>query len=237
MKLTFSKDRILAVMAHPDDAELLCAGTLARGKADGAAIAICVMCRGDKGVSAGRNIAKLDQVRKREAQTAAKILGAELFWFGASDSELVDDLKSRQKLTEIYRRFRPTLIIAHSPNDYHVDHRAASNLAEAASWSCASAGCVTQSPATEIPPRLWWADNILAQGFEPGFYIDISEQLAIKQRMLDCHRSQLARGKDADFTPLMNLMIQQAKLRGAQSSCGAAEAFRWHDTFKRCGAF
>jgi N-acetylglucosamine malate deacetylase 1 len=49
MKLSFTNDRVMAVMAHPDDAELLCAGTLARAKADGAAIAICVMCAGDKG--------------------------------------------------------------------------------------------------------------------------------------------------------------------------------------------
>src|SRR6476646_5695065 len=50
MKLDFTDERVLAVVAHPDDAELLCAGTLARAKADGAAIAICILCRGDKGL-------------------------------------------------------------------------------------------------------------------------------------------------------------------------------------------
>ena len=223
--------------AHPDDAELLCAGTLARAKADGAAIAICVMCRGEKGMPAGKKIAKLDQVRHREAKEAAKIIGAELFWFGASDGELVADPRSQKKLIEIYRQFKPTLLIAHSPKDYHADHRAASALAEAASWSCASLGHVTASPAMKSPPRVWFADTILCHGFEPGFYIDISQQLVLKERMLNCHRSQLARGKDADFAPLAELMHQQAKLRGAQSGCPAAEAFRLHDAFKRTAAF
>ena len=49
MKLNFKGERILGVVAHPDDAELFCAGTLARAKRDGAAIGVCVMCRGDKG--------------------------------------------------------------------------------------------------------------------------------------------------------------------------------------------
>src|SRR4051812_42329110 len=73
MKLTFSDERVLAVMAHPDDAELLCAGTLARARAEGAAVGVCVMCQGDKGVGAdGQAGAELGQVRKREAGDAMK---------------------------------------------------------------------------------------------------------------------------------------------------------------------
>src|SRR5207248_11356311 len=49
MRLDFSGERILAVVAHPDDAELLCAGTLAKARQDGATIGICVLCQGDKG--------------------------------------------------------------------------------------------------------------------------------------------------------------------------------------------
>ena len=49
MRLDFAGERVMAVVAHPDDAELLCAGTLARARSEGAAIAICVMCRGEIG--------------------------------------------------------------------------------------------------------------------------------------------------------------------------------------------
>ncbi len=59
MKLDFSSERVLAVVAHPDDAELLCAGTLARARSEGAAIAVCVLCRGNGGQPAKpiRNLA------------------------------------------------------------------------------------------------------------------------------------------------------------------------------------
>ena len=93
MKLTFANDRVLAVMAHPDDAELLCAGTLARARADGAAIGICVMCQGDKGLASGRRVTDLGKVRRREAQAAAKVLGAQFFWFGERDGDLQDEIQ------------------------------------------------------------------------------------------------------------------------------------------------
>src|SRR5581483_44559 len=128
MRLDFAGERVLAVVAHPDDAELLCAGTLARARADGAAVAVCVLCRGDKGQPAER-VADLTAVRRREMAGAAKLLGAELFRGGIGDGELCDDLTTRRKLIRVYRAFAPTLVLAHAPQDYHPDHRAAAALA------------------------------------------------------------------------------------------------------------
>ena len=238
MKLSFGNERVLAVMAHPDDAELLCAGTLARARADGAATGIVVMCRGDKGAGSTTAAANdLAEVRRREASAAAEVLAAELFWFGAGDGELFDAPEHRRGLTEVYRQFRPTLVIAHAPEDYHPDHRAASLLAEAATWFAASRGQVTASPTLDAAPKLWFADTINMSSFEPGFFVDVGDQLEMKKRMLACHRSQLERGGDGDFAPLTELMLRQAAARGAQANCSAAEAFRWHHAFKRVGAF
>src|SRR4051812_22773574 len=102
LRLSFTDERVLAVMAHPDDAELLCAGTLARARADGAAIAVCVLCRGDKGQPSAA-IDDLTAVRRAEAGEAAALLGAEIFHGGFGDGELIDDYSSRLKLIEIYR--------------------------------------------------------------------------------------------------------------------------------------
>src|SRR2546423_10530705 len=108
MRLSFENDRVLAVMAHPDDAELLCAGTLAGETADGAAIGIVVMCRGDKGAGSASSAGDLGRVRQEEASAAVEVLGAKLFWFGAGDGELFDSCDARKKLMEMYRQFRPT---------------------------------------------------------------------------------------------------------------------------------
>lgn len=238
MKLAFTGERVLAVMAHPDDAELVCAGTLARARADGATIGIAVMCRGDKGVgTATEKAADLARIRQEEATAAAGVLGATLFRVGNGDGELFDNVQNRQKLVAIYREFRPTLVIAHSPEDYHVDHRAASAVAEAASWSSASRGHASGSDPLPTQPKLWFADTINMSSFVPEFFVDVSDQLEIKKRMLACHRSQMARDKDADFFPLSDLMLRQCSTRGAEAGVAGAEAFRWHHAFKRLGAF
>jgi LmbE family N-acetylglucosaminyl deacetylase len=236
MTLSFRLARLLAVVAHPDDAELLCAGTLARVKAEGAAIGVCVLCRGDKG-QPSRPIPKLAAVRRREMAASARLLGARLFQGGFSDGTLVDGLAQRRALTEIYRQFKPTLVLAHAPEDYHPDHRAASALADAASWFCASRGQKTRSPALPASPELWWMDTLTMTGFTPGFYVDISAYLDLKMRMLACHKSQLQRGADADFSPMAELLRLQAQARGAQAGVAAAEAFRAHHAFKRTRAW
>jgi LmbE family N-acetylglucosaminyl deacetylase len=236
MRLDFSGERILAVVAHPDDAELLCAGTLAKARQDGATIGICVLCQGDKGQPA-TPIPNLTEVRRQEAAAAAQLLGAELLTGDFPDGELADGREQRRKLVALYRQFRPSLVLAHAPSDYHPDHRAASALAEAASWFAASAGYQPELRPLEMQPALWWMDAINMSGFEPGFFVDISPFVGLKQQMLHCHKSQLARWADRDFSPLEQVMQAQCSARGAQAGVAAAEAFQTHAAWKRVRAW
>lgn len=236
MRIDFSAERVLAVVAHPDDAECLCAGTLGRAKDGGAAIAVLVMCQGDKG-QPSKPIANLATVRRHEMESAAEVLGAELFLGRVPDGDLEDTARQRKLLLEVYRRFQPTLVLAHALNDYHADHRAAGALAEAASWFAASPGHKTDSPPLACQPALWWMDTMNMADFEPGFFIDISGHVETKRRMLACHRSQLQRGMEADFSPLDAQMLRQCQARGAQAGVEAAEAFRQHLAWRRARAW
>src|SRR5262245_4037441 len=104
MRLDFSDESVLAVVAHPDDAELLCPGTLARAKRDGATIGICVLCQGDKGQPA-TPIDNLADVRRHEMTAAAQLLGADLLLGKVPDGELSDIPQHRRTLIALYRRF------------------------------------------------------------------------------------------------------------------------------------
>ncbi|HEY1379235.1 MAG TPA: PIG-L deacetylase family protein [Gemmataceae bacterium] len=236
MRLDFTSDRVLAVVAHPDDAELLCAGTLARARSDGAVVGICVLCKGDKGQPA-EPVPNLAAVRRREATAAAKLLGAELYWCGFPDGELADGPRQRRALLRRVRAFAPTLILAHAAEDYHPDHRAAAALADAVSWFAASRGHASREPRLPTPPSVWEGDTIGMSHFLPGFFVDISGHVDIKHRMLRCHATQLRRGGDDDFAPLEVLMRRQYTTRGEQSGAAAAEAFRIHHAFKRARAW
>ena len=236
MRLNFSNERVLSVVAHPDDAELLCAGTLARAKADGAAIAICVLCQGDKGQPA-EPIENLGEIRRQEMQAATQVLGCDLFSLDVPDAALTDDPPTRAALTAVLREFRPSVLLGHAPTDYHADHQAASRLVEACSWLCASRGQPIDGRPLDAPPELWWMDTVGMQQFEPAFYVDVSDHVALKEQMLQCHSSQIDRSGDADFAPLLELMRSQTSTRGRQSGVDAAEAFRPHHAFKRSRAW
>jgi LmbE family N-acetylglucosaminyl deacetylase len=80
-------------------------------------------------------------------------------------------------------------------------------------------------------------DTINMSGFSPGFYVDISAYAELKERMLGCHLSQIARGTDGDFSPLLEMMRVQCRARGLQAGVAAAEAFRAHHAFKRARAW
>ncbi len=235
-KLSFAGERVLAVVAHPDDAELLCAGTLARALGDGAAVGVVVMCRGDKG-QPSEKVQNLSAVRRREAEAAATLLGASLFWIGFDDGTLTDGQSERRKVVEIYREFDVTLVLAHCPRDYHPDHRAASAIAEVATWFAASPGQESNGSLLTKPPALWWMDTVNMADFKPGFFVDITDHFEIKSRMLACHNSQLARADDLNFASLTELLDRQATTRGAQAGVHAAEAFQICREFKRARAW
>lgn len=236
MQLQFKNERILAVVAHPDDAELLCAGTLARARDDGAAIGICVLCKGDKGQPEQR-IDDLAQVRREEMAAAARLLDAQLLAESFADGELYDNPQTRRALIEVYRQFQPTLVLAHSSNDYHVDHRAAGVIAEAATWFCASPGHQTGSPPLQSSPSLWWMDTVNMLHFTPDIFIDIGPYVDLKRGMLACHKSQLIRGGDENCSPLESQMLRQCEARGMQAGVAAAEAFCPHHAWKRTRAW
>lgn len=236
MKLDFSSERVLAVVAHPDDAELLCAGTLARARDDGAAIGIAVMCNGNGGQPI-KPIANLVQVRRKEMNAAGKLLGAKIFHGTTGDGKLFDTNAQRRKVMDIFRGFKPTLVITHDPADYHADHQATSKIAESASWLCASTGQKTRRKALASQPKLWFMDTINMSGFLPGFYVDVSPHMKLKEKMLGCHKSQIARGSDDNMPAIVELLRLQARARGEQANVAAAEAFRIAPFMKRIGAW
>jgi LmbE family N-acetylglucosaminyl deacetylase len=92
-------------------------------------------------------------------------------------------------------------------------------------------------PKVESQPELWFMDTINMSGFEPSFYVNVTEYADLKQQMLRCHKSQLARWEDRDFSPLEEVMRLQYSARGAQAGVPAAEAFRVHTAWKRARAW
>lgn len=127
--------RALAIAAHPDDIEFECGATLAKWSAGGCEVHHLVCTDGSKGTwDEHADPVALVATRQIEQREAARRLGAtgEVWFLGAIDGELVNDLDTRREVARIIRTVRPDVVLAHDPWKrwrLHPDHRNAGFLA------------------------------------------------------------------------------------------------------------
>lgn len=227
--------RVLAIGAHPDDIEILCAGTLARCRQRGDTIIICVATNGNMG-SMNRPPVELAQIREREARESASHLDAEFLWLDYPDEFLYPDHATRMRFIEMIRQARPDLILTHAPNDYHQDHRTVSELVFVSSFIGAVPNVATTSPAHPQIAPLYYFDTLAGVDFLPTEYVDITETLKTKLDMLNCHKSQLEWLGDYNGIDIEEFATTVARFRGLQSGVRFAEGFRRADAWPRLTA-
>ena len=226
--------RVLAVGAHPDDLEILCSGTLARFAQAGHYVAMAHACRGDKG-HGEIPYAELSGIRDREAQAAAGVVGAEALALGFSDCELYPDNAAARPFVDLIRRTRPDLIITHHPDDYHSDHRAVSKLVVDASFSAGLTYYVTELPAVEVTPSVYFMDTLAGIDFAPEEYVDITDTIELKLAAMRSHVSQVTWIRDHHASDIEDLIRTVAHFRGLQCGVAYAEGFQRLRAWGRLG--
>lgn len=174
---------VLAIGAHPDDVEMIVGGTLAKLIDRGKSVAILDLTRGEMG---SRGTA---EERVREAQAAARVLGVcERITLDLGDGRLQDTLENRIQVTEVLRRLRPTLVLAHYWDDLHPDHVAAGHMVRAIMYPSGFANF----PAAGEPYRPNEYLFFMAHTpFEPSFIVDVTGYMEKKFEAVRCYASQL----------------------------------------------
>jgi LmbE family N-acetylglucosaminyl deacetylase len=191
-------DIVLAVYAHPDDADVACGGTLARWAKAGSGVHLVVCTDGGKGTfDAKANAKKLATRRAAELKESSALIGlSSVTNLGYPDGELADSDEFRQVLVEWVRRVRPDVVCGHDPSavffgqEYfnHRDHRIAGTaLLDAV------------SPAAALPlyfPEAGQAHQVgtvlLSGTLEPDEWVDVSDTIECKAAAVECHRTQFA---------------------------------------------
>jgi len=224
----------LAFMAHPDDAEMLCAGTLVRLAEAGWDVHIATVANGDCGTLTEAPWAIAGR-RTEEARTAAERIGATYHCVGERDGFVVYDKPTLARSYDLFRRVIPSLVFTHAEKDYMMDHEQASLLARAASFLYGAPNCsaVPLGQGSHVP-HLYYCDPIeavdpLGRLVEPTTLVDITGQLEKKAEMLACHASQrnwLLEHHGMD--EYVESMKRHAAMRGKQLGVRAAEAFVQH---------
>ena len=186
--------RALAIGAHPDDVEFLCAGTLALLARHGWCISIASMTPGDCG-SATLGREEIAAVRREEARRAAALLDADYTCLEEADFCVLYGVEPVRRVTELIRRVAPSLVFTHSPIDYLSDHEETAKIVRAACFAAPTPNYRAEGPVLAAIPHLYYCDPVdfvdaFGQPIEAGAVFDIGETLELKERMLACHESQ-----------------------------------------------
>ena len=222
--------KAMVIVAHPDDTEFSCAGTVARWVKDGAEVAYVICTSGEVGIAEpDLTKEKAAQIREAEQIAAAEVVGVkEVIFLHEPDGLLENTLVLRKRLVRKIRRFKPEVVITGDPtvvwasSNYinHPDHRAASGAALDAVFPAAGQPHLFEDLAEEgltahktrkVYVTVW--DNI-------DTFVNISDTIDLKIEALKKHVSQM---KDWDPAPMIKEWAAEAA-KGKEMSY--AEGFR-----------
>lgn len=189
---------VLAVYAHPDDADVACGGTLARWSKAGAAVHLVVCTDGGKGTTdPAVDPAALAAERAAELESSSALIGlATVDNLGFPDGELSDSDGFRRTLVERVRALRPDVVCGHDPTavffgqDYfnHRDHR----IAGAALLDAVAPAAALPHYFPDAGPAHQVSTVLLSATLEPDDWVDISDTIETKASAVECHRTQFA---------------------------------------------
>jgi N-acetylglucosamine malate deacetylase 1 len=228
--------RVLAVGAHPDDIEILCGGTLAKYAQQGVKVSMAVATDG----AAGHMVIppkELAEIRRREAEKSAKVIGADFYWLGFGDERIFEDLATRMVFVELIRKAKPDVIITHNPGDYHPDNKTVSRLMFDASFTSGLKNIETETPFHPGVQPLIYMDTVNGANFIPTEFVDVGESFALKQQMLRCFESQVKWLRDHDNVDFLFMVEVATRSRGYQCGVEFAEAFGSENVWPRSRPF
>lgn len=192
------KQTILAICAHPDDAEIFSGGTLALLAERGWDVHIATVCAGDCG-SAEESSGVIAVRRRAEAHAAAAYIGGTYHCLECQDVQVHDDNVMRGAATALLRTVNPDCVVTHYPIDYMPDHDAASAIARCSVFTAPMANFVV-GPSAALPPTkgvipLYYfcplgGTDYFGNPIVPHFYVDTSSIMGKKAEMLSRHESQ-----------------------------------------------
>jgi len=228
------KRTVLSLMAHPDDAEFLCAGTLSRLQAAGWQVHIATMTAGDCG-SKDLPPSEIADLRRAEAEKSVSLLAGVYHCLECRDVLIQYDEETLYRVIRVIREAKPSIVITHNPSDYMVDHENTSQLARTGVFGGGMPNLGYDANLGEIldwVPHLYYATPIEGRdrwgtAVPVDFHVDISEVISIKREMLACHASQRAwlraqHGVDE----YLDSMVRWAREQGQRCGVDYAEGFR-----------
>jgi LmbE family N-acetylglucosaminyl deacetylase len=233
----------IAIAAHPDDIELMMAGTLLLLKKQGYEIHYLNLSSGNVGTTE-YDSETIKNIRLSEAQTSAAILGAHFHPPFCNDLEIFYDEKTLRQLAAVIREVKPTIVLTHSPTDYMEDHTNTCRLAVTATFArgMRNFNTIPSSVAENYDCTIYHAlphtlKDPLRRPIIPGSFVNTSSVRETKLEALKAHQSQQ---NWLDTSQKLNSYLQamediSLKVGQMSKAFTHAEGWRRHLHYGFCG--
>lgn len=227
-----SPKKILVVLAHPDDPEFFCGGSIARWIKHGHIVNYCLLTRGDKGTHDSNYSANdLAVIREKEQKAAAAVLGVNNVFFGDyQDGYLVPSLDARRDVIRMIRKNKPDILVSCDPTNIfpnderinHPDHRAVGQIVVDAVFPGAGSflyfpELLEEGLEPHVVKEVW-----LSVTGQPNVVLDITEFWETKLKALHEHRSQIGDQEKFD-----------ERMRNRRNPDSSAEMPKYEERYRR----
>ncbi len=207
--------RLMAVMAHPDDAEIWCGGTLILHAEMGDAVRICTLSY------------TRESVRGKEALEGARRMGCEVEFLGLKDIAIRDTDNAVDQLKRSIDSFRPDTIITNWYDDFHPDHEATFRILRRAILRCF---WINTMDNIQIYPRIFCCDTYNSMGlhgpFNPENFVDVTQIWEKKIAAINAHKGQ-------PLAFFLDMIDRQCLAHGKSAGTKRAEGFLYLPLFGR----
>ncbi len=224
-------ERVLVVLAHPDDPEFGAGGLVGLWAKMGAEVTYAIVTDGSKGSSEPEMTAEeLVEIRNAEQCEAAKILGvSEVLFLGFEDGRVTNTTQLREQIVRLIRRYRPDVLITHDPTTRifedryfnHTDHRAVGDTTLDAVFPLARDRLNFPEHEAEGLESHKVLEVFLTSSNSANYLVDISATIDAKLVAIKAHRSQIG-----DPEALESRMRQRHRSLAREVSFEYGEQFR-----------
>lgn len=222
---------ILAFGAHPDDIEFLCAGTLLKYRKQGHKIFIALTTSGNTGSNDIPSRDETAAIREKEQLAAAKYYDADVRFLRFEDEGLQDTPETRRAVLTAIRWANPDIILTNPPWDPSTDHGMTGRLVTQVLLSVGGKQHPADLPPIDKTPQVFFWDIPGGIGFQPEFYVDISQEMDTKLKAIQCHESQNAWTSTFMDDGFLEYAQALSKFRGLQAAVDFAEGFVSHKMY------
>ena len=186
----------MVIVAHPDDAEFMCGGSVAKWCAQGWTVYYVLATSGDKGThDSALTGQELAAIREQEQRDACRVLGAkDVIFLGLPDGFLQADVEFRGEIVKVLRKYRPDVVVTWDgfrKGFNHSDHRAVGIAVRDALYPAVRDHLYYPEHAANGLEPHQVNEMLLAGSDEPDYHVDIGAHLETKLQAVLCHRSQL----------------------------------------------